>query len=107
MEDIIEGTKSSYNDFIDIADANLTDSQRKRKVGAGNKNYGFIDKASDLAEANGEYVEFFRIGDLKTCIRNLEMCRNLADLLMDFWRAATNAQLIYSDECQKARGFLA
>jgi hypothetical protein len=86
MEDIIGGTKSNYDDYIDIADSVLTDSQRKRKVGAGNKNYGFIDKASDLAEANPEYVQFFRITDLKNCIRNVEMCRNLADLLMGFWR---------------------
>jgi hypothetical protein len=26
------------------------------------------------------------------------MCHDLADLMMDFWRAATNAQLIYSDD---------
>jgi hypothetical protein len=98
MDDIIEGVKSNYADYIDIADSVLTDSQRKRKVGAGNKNYGFIDKASDLAEANSEYVQFFRITDLKNCIRNVEMCRNLADLLMGFWRAVTNTQLIYSDD---------
>jgi hypothetical protein len=98
MDDIIESVKSNYDDYIDIADSVLTDSQRKRKVGAGNKNYGFIDKTSDLAEANSEYVQFFRITDLKNCIRNVEVCRNLADLLMGFWRAVTNTQLIYSDD---------
>jgi hypothetical protein len=43
-------------------------------------------------------VQFFRIADLKNCIRNVETCRNLAELLMGFWRAATNTQLIYSDD---------
>jgi hypothetical protein len=98
MDDIIESIKSNYADYIDIADSVLTDSQRKRKVGAGNKNYGFIDKASDLAEANSEYVQFFRITDLKNCIRNVETCRNLAELLLGFWRAVTNTMLIYSDD---------
>jgi hypothetical protein len=98
MDDIIEGVRSNYDDYVDIADSSLTDAQRKRKVGAGNRNYGFIDKASDLAESNPEYVQFFRITDLKNCIRNVEMCRNLAELLLGFWRAATNTQLIYSDD---------
>jgi hypothetical protein len=98
MDDIIASVHNSYKDYIDIADSTLTDSQRKRKVGAGNKNYGFIDKASDLAEANSEYVQFFRLSDLKNCIRNVETCRNLAELLMGFWHAVTNTQLIYSDD---------
>jgi hypothetical protein len=98
MEDIIEGTKSNKSDFEDIAKSNLTDDQRKRKVGPGTRNYGFIDKASDLAESNAEYVQFFRITDLKNCIRNVEMCRDLATQLLAFWRAATNTMLIYSDD---------
>jgi hypothetical protein len=98
LADIMESVKNSYKDFIDLADANMTDAQRKRKVGAGNKNYGFIDKASDLAEANGEYVQFFKLSDLKNCIRNVETCRNLAELLIGFWHAATNTMLVYSDD---------
>jgi hypothetical protein len=98
MDDIIANVQNSYKDYVDIADSFLTDSQRKRKVGAGNKNYGFIDKASDLAETNKEYAKFFRIADLKNCIRNVETCRSLAEMLTGFWRAVTNTMLIYSDD---------
>jgi hypothetical protein len=66
MADIMESVQNCKTDFVDVADANLTQKERKRKVGAGNKNYGFIDKASDLAEANGEYVQFFKLSDPKT-----------------------------------------
>jgi hypothetical protein len=98
MEDYIEGTRSNMMDFEDIAKSSLTDSQRKRKVGAGTRNYGFIDNVSDLAEANSQYVQFFNITNLKNCIRNVEACRDLAAILMGFWRAVTNTQLIYSDD---------
>jgi hypothetical protein len=98
MDDIIAGTKGNMSDFEDIANSNMTDAQRKRKVGPGTRNYGFIDKASDLAEVNPQFVQFFRITDMKNCIRNVETCRELATLLLSFWRAATNAMLIYSDD---------
>jgi hypothetical protein len=98
MDDIIESIKNCTEDFKDISDNALTPDQRKRKVGAGNKNYGFIDKASDLAEANEEYVQFFKINDLKNCIRNVEICRNIAEAFKGFWHAVTNTMLVYSDD---------
>jgi hypothetical protein len=82
MEDYIEGTRSNMKDFEDITRNNLTDLQRRRKIGAGTRNYGFIDKVSDLAVANPDYAHFFNLNDLKNCIRNVEMCRDLYVLLL-------------------------
>jgi hypothetical protein len=98
MEDTIEGITSLMNDFVDVADNNLTALQRRRKRGPGVRNYGFIDKVSDLAEANPQYAQFFRLSDLKNCIRNIEMCRDLLILLQAFARAVSNTMLIYSDD---------
>jgi hypothetical protein len=98
MEDITEGTRSEMKDFEDITRNNLTALQRKRKIGAGTRNYGFIDKVSDIAAANSDYAHFFNLNDLKNCIRNIEMCRDLYLLLLQFARAASNTMMIYSDD---------
>ncbi|MDR0443762.1 MAG: hypothetical protein LBH44_10170 [Treponema sp.] len=98
MEDAMTAVESNMNDFVDIADNNLTSLQRKRKIGPGVRNYGFIDKVSDLAEANPQFAQFFKITDLKNCIRNIEMCRDLIVLLQAFARAVTNTMMVYSDD---------
>jgi hypothetical protein len=98
MEDIIGGVKSNMSDFEDITKSNLTTAQRRRKIGPGTQNYGFVDKVSDLAEVNLKYTSFFGITNLKNCIRNVETCRDLAIALLAFYRIATNAMLIYSDD---------
>jgi hypothetical protein len=35
---------------------------------------------------------------VKNCIRNVETCRNLASLLIGFYRAVTNTMMVYSDD---------
>jgi hypothetical protein len=98
MEDTIEGITSIMNDFEDVAGNNLTAVQRRRKIGAGIKNYGFIEKVTDLAEANPQFAQFFRVADLRNAVRNIDMCRDLVLLLQSFVRLASNTMLIYSDE---------
>jgi hypothetical protein len=46
-------------------DNNLTATQRRRKIGAGVRNYGFIEKVADLAAANPEYAQFFHPAALR------------------------------------------
>jgi hypothetical protein len=98
MADIIESVKNCAEDFTDVTKNNLTDTQRRRKVGAGTGNYGFIDKVSDLAEENAQFVQFFKLADLKNCLRNVETCLNLAALLIGFYQAVTNTMMVYSDD---------
>jgi hypothetical protein len=84
--------------FKSFADNNLTSLQRRRKIGAGVRNYGFIDKVSDLATANPDYAHFFNLDDLKNCIRNIEICRDILVLLQSFARLISNTMMIYSDD---------
>jgi len=85
-------------EFQKISDNNLTALQRRRKIGAGIRNYGFIDKVSDLAEANPRFAQFFNINDLKNAIRNIEMCRDIVVLLQAFTRMISNTMMVYSDD---------
>jgi hypothetical protein len=82
----------------DILNDNLNATQRKRKIGAGIRNYGFIDKVSDLAVSNPRFAQFFDVEDLKNCIRNIEILRDFIIALRSIERMMTNSMLIYSDD---------
>jgi hypothetical protein len=98
MDDVLTQIKAAMQLFQDTAENNLTAAQRRRTIGPGVRNYGFIDKVSDIAATNPQYAQFFEIGDLKNCIRNIEVLRDLAILLQSFARAVTNTMLIYSTD---------
>ena len=98
MEQIIDIVTEYMNEFRELSENNLTLLERRRKIGAGIRNYGFIDKASDLAAANPEYASFFNVQDIKNAIRNIELCRDLVVLLQAFARLVSNSMMVYSDE---------
>jgi len=98
MEKIIEEIRSAMETFLDIAENNLTDAQRRRKIGAGVRNYGFIEKVADLAEANPQYAQFFDLNSLRNAIMNFDLCRNQLVELQSFIRSTTNTMLIYSHD---------
>lgn len=98
MSDLMEGVSSLMDDFTDVANNNLNALQRRRKVGPGVRNYGFIEKVADLAEVNPQFAQFFGPADFRNCVRNVETCRSLALSLQSFARAVTNTMLIYSDD---------
>ena len=83
--------------FRRISEQNLTRLQRRRKKGAGIRNYGFIEKAADLAEDNQQYVQFFDFEDLHNSIVNFDICRNFILQLQGFLKMVTNSALTYSD----------
>jgi hypothetical protein len=85
-------------DFRDVANNNLSAIQRRRKIGAGIRNYGFIEKVADLAEANPQFAQFFRPADLRNAVRNFDMCREIVLLLQSFSRMVSNTMLVYSNE---------
>jgi hypothetical protein len=98
MAQIIEVVDEYMNEFRGLSENNLTSMERRRKIGAGIRNYGFIDKASDLALSNPNYANFFNVQDLKNAIRNIELCRDLLVLLQSFARLVSNSMMVYSDE---------
>jgi len=94
----IEGLKNLMNGFGSVSHNNLNALQRRRKIGAGIKNYGFIEKTADLAETNPQFTQFFSPADLRNCIRNFDMCREVVLFLQSFSRLASNTMLVYSSE---------
>ena len=58
MATIMEDVTRLMNEFQGFSDNNLTQTQRRRKIGVGIRNYGFIEKVTDLATANPEYAQF-------------------------------------------------
>jgi len=98
IADTIESINSTMDDFSDVADNNLTSAQRRRKIGAGIRNYGFIEKVTDLAEASPQFTNFFRPVDLRNAVRNLDACRDILVLLQSFSRIVSNTMLVYSNE---------
>jgi len=98
LENIKEKIQSAMEDFQNLADNNLSTIQRRRKIGAGVRNYGFIEKVADLAEVNPQFAQFFDPNDLRSAIMNFDECRNIALLLQSFTRLVTNTMLIYSNE---------
>ena len=98
VADTKESLRSVMEDFRDVTQNYLNAIQRRRKIGAGIRNYGFIEKVADLAEANPQFAQFFRPVDLRNAIRNFDDCRDIALLLQAFTRLVTNTMLVYSNE---------
>jgi len=98
LEKVKEDVQSAMDLFTELADNNLTPIQRRRKIGAGIRNYGFIEKVADLAEANPQYAQFFDPNDLRNAIMNFDLCRNLLVMLQSFIRSVSNTALIYSND---------
>jgi hypothetical protein len=98
MSGVLDTLFELINDFQVIADNNLTPNQRRRKFGAGVRNYGFIEKVSDLAIANPTYATFFEYNDLRNAIKNIDLCRDIVLAAQGFARMVSNTMLVYSDE---------
>jgi hypothetical protein len=98
MENIMSEVNTLIREFQSVSENNLTLVQRRRKIGAGIRNYGFIEKVADLAAANPQYAQFFNVADLENAIKNIDVCRDLALALQSFVRMVSNTMLVYSDD---------
>jgi hypothetical protein len=82
--------------------ANLTGTDRRRLIGAGVRNYGFIDKAFDIARDNGDFMPaHFDLTLLNWNMHELEDFRQLMWVLQQFLQAASNAFLLQADSCYR------
>jgi hypothetical protein len=97
----INGYLQSKRRFLldaDSAGANLTGRERQRLFGAGIKNYGFIEKAYDIAEENPGFMPpHFDTESLRESLRDFENMRQLVFELEQFLQAAANVTLQASD----------
>jgi hypothetical protein len=78
--------------------ADMTGRERQRFFGAGVKNYGFIEKACDLAKNNPGYLPpHFDIDDMRESVKDFDDIRQLVFELEQYLRAANNIMLLESD----------
>jgi len=80
----------------------LTAADRRRLVGAGVRNNGFIDKAYDIARDNPQFMPpHFDVKALAQNMEDLENLRQLLWTLQQFIQAVGNALLVHSDSCYR------
>ena len=85
--------------FTDKANFDLSNIQRRRLISSGIRNYGFLDKASDLAAQHLNLLPpKFDHDRFKDMIRDLEFIRDLLSIIRGFDRAVSNALLVYGDD---------
>ena len=97
---IIYDVEDAMNDFIknEDIDFNLTGKERMRLIGAGVRNWGFINKAYEIARDNPDFLpkQFDALGFSRD-MREYEEVRQLSFTLEQFLRAVNEAMLIRSD----------
>ena len=101
---LITRLEQLMDDFIDEqqVSANLTPTDRRRLVGVGVRNNGFIDKAFDIARDNPQFMPaHFDVSTLNWNMRELEDFRQLMFVLQQFTQLASNAFLIQADSCYR------
>jgi hypothetical protein len=89
-------------DFSQVEDVNSTLSQaeRKRLIGAGVRNYGFIDKAYDIARDNPTFLPpFLSAQDIWQDMHSFEEIRQLVMVLEKFLQSATECMMVRGDQC--------
>jgi len=82
--------------------SNLTGKDRSRLFSAGVRNYGFIDKAFDIARDNPQFMPpHFDIERLNSNLRELEDLRQLMLVLQQFLQLVTNCFMLKADFCYR------
>jgi adenine-specific DNA methylase len=101
INSIIDNIQSQMNMFVknENIDVNLSKKERRRLISAGIKNYGFIDKAYDIARDNQQYFPpVFSIQQMGRDLEELETIRHLAILLEQFQQTVNENLLIKGDK---------
>ena len=80
----------------------LTGTDRRRLVGVGVRNNGFIDKAFDIAIENPQFMPaHFDVATLTQNMHDIEDLRQLLWTLQQFVQAVSNALLVHSDSAYR------
>ena len=108
LENMLESMQELFSESkSDLPTEALTPAERRRMLGSGVRRYGFIDKVSDVSEANPEFApKFFSTTALKTSIRKIELLRNISVELQQMQRIVDDALLREGDDAfQMALGY--
>ena len=100
LEDIIEEFQTIFENMSAFApEFALSDSDRQKLLGSGVRRYGFIDKVSDIAGINPEFVpSFMDVDELKKLLRDIENLRNISVILRQLSRLNRDLFLMISDD---------
>ena len=100
LEDLNERLESILEDYMLFApESALSEAERRRLLGSGVRRYGFIDKVSDIAQDNLEFVPpYLDLEQLKKYLRDIENLRNVSITLRKLSRLNADLFLIISDE---------
>jgi hypothetical protein len=104
IRDLVTDLENLMHAFIaeENVESGLTGKDRLRLVSAGVRNYGFIDKAFDIARDNPTFMPpNFNIDALNTNLRQLEDLRQLMLTLQQFLQLVTNAFMLKADFCYR------
>jgi hypothetical protein len=99
---IAETVQDLMNDFSQEEDINntLSQAERRRLIGAGVKNYGFIDKAYDIARDNPKFLPpFLSAQEIWQDMHDFEEIRQLVMVLEKFLQLATESMMIRGNRC--------
>jgi hypothetical protein len=98
---IAETVQDLMNDFSQEEEINstLANSERRRLIGAGVRNYGFIDKAFDIANDNPGFIpNFLTISEIWKDMHDFEDVRQLVWVLEKFLQLANEAMMVRGDK---------
>ena len=80
----------------------LTGTDRRRLIGVGVRNNGFIDKAFDIAIENPQFMPpHFNVAALTKNMHDIEDLRQLMWTLQQFTQAVSNSLLVHSDSAYR------
>ena len=100
----LEKLKKDLDNAITLLQANspdvaLSEAERRRLLGSGVRRYGFIDKVSDFAVANPEFIPpYMDEQALKDVIRQIELLRDVSANLQQLLRMTNDNLLVAGDE---------
>jgi len=102
VTDLIATLDRMLNHFIEEenVDTNMTGKERQRLFGAGVRNFGFIEKANDIARENPQFLPpNFSAERFEENIADFEEARQLLWVLQQFQQAVNEFMLIKADVC--------
>jgi hypothetical protein len=102
VQDIIYDLNNLLRNFMEEKDINesMTGKDRMRLIGAGVRNYGFIEKSYDIARENPQFMPpFFSIQEMAANLHDLDDVRQLVLILEKFLAVANTVLLVRGDRC--------
>ena len=104
IKEITSVVERNMNWFVqaDEISNSLTGKDRLRLFSARSRNYGFIDKAFDIARDNPSFMPpNFDVKELYVKLRALEDLRQLMLILQSFLQLVTSSFMLQADDCYR------